>query len=325
MATSDKQGFLATYDWARRWQNLPWAHEEPTLFLSEVCRGRAPGRALDLGCGSGTDSVFLAGMGWEVTALDFMPRALEYTRRRAVERGLELQLVEADITGWQPPATYDLVLDHGLLHNMDAARHGAYRERVLQALATEGDFILVHWHPLFAGQGDGRMGPTRRDRATIKGFFAPELEERWFACEEFEDLPDMVGGGMTQACYWFRRNRAWQQPRELLGQLRNTLHRHGFDTQAWLAASADGGPALAPAHLARLLGPGRLGISHVLPEPAAAAGVLEQWALQAGIEPQEALQLLTAFASPELAAVCIPGAPLCGQCEVSFCKRQRHR
>lgn len=324
MASSDRQGFLATYEWAKGWQELPWAHEEPTLFLAEVCRARTPGRALDLGCGSGTDSVFLASMGWEVTALDFVPKALEYTRQRAAERGLELQLVEADITAWQPPEAYDLVLDHGLLHNLDAALHAAYRERVLQALAPQGDFILVHWHPLFAGQADGRMGPTRRDRATIKAFLAPELEEQWFACEDFADLPDMVGGGMTQACYWFRHNQAWLRPRELLGQLQATLRRHGFDTAAWLA-DAPGGTSLAPAHLARLVGPGRLGISHLSPDADAAAGLLERWARQAGIDPGEALGLLTAFASPDLAGICVPGAPLCGQCEVRFCRRQRHR
>jgi len=327
MSTHEKKTFLATYDWASRWQDLPWAHDEPTLFLAEVCRRRSPGRALDIGCGAGTDSVFLAQMGWEVTALDFMPRALEYTRQRAAEQGVVVHTVEADLAEWQPPSRYDLVLDHGLLHNMDPQRHPAYRACLMKALAEDGDFILLHWHPLFPGQGNGRMGPTRRDRETIGDFFAPDLQERYFAREEFEDLPDMVGGGMTQACYWFRRNQAHAKPRELLDQVRTTLRRHAYDHEAMLARTAEAalGPALEPGHLARLLGPGRLGIHHRLPEPAGAAGLLAAWAREAGVDPREAANLLTAFASPALAKVCVAGAPRCDQCNVTYCKRLRYR
>lgn len=327
MSSHEKQTFRATYDWARTWQDLPWAHEEPTLFLAEICRRRPPGRALDIGCGAGTDSLFLAQMGWDVTALDFMPRALEYTQRRAAEKGLGVRPVEADITEWQPDGRYDLVLDHGLLHNMDPVRHPAYRACLLQALADDGDFVLLHWHPRAPGQANGRMGPRRVDRETINAFLAPDLQERYFACEEFEDLPDVVGGGMTQASYWFRRNQAQFRPQELLGQLRSTLQRHGFDLQAALAkpGGAPLGPALAPAHLARVLGPGRLGICHRVPAPEAAAGLLEAWARQAGVDADAAVSLLTAFASEAHARVCIAGAPRCDQCNVTLCKRQRYR
>ena len=40
-------------------------HEEPTLFLAEICRRREPGTVLDIGCGAGTDSVFMASQGWD--------------------------------------------------------------------------------------------------------------------------------------------------------------------------------------------------------------------------------------------------------------------
>ncbi|HHQ13596.1 MAG TPA: class I SAM-dependent methyltransferase [Chromatiales bacterium] len=176
------------------------------LFLPDVCARRRPGRALDMGCGTGIDSVYLAGQGWQVTALDFVSKALEYTAELAAKAGVSVDTVQADITEWQVPAAYDLVLDHGLMHNMDPVRHPAYRERVLQALASDGDFLLLHWHPLFPGQANGEVGPTRRSRDEIRAFFAPELKERFFALEDFEDLPDVVGGSMSQAHYWFRRS-----------------------------------------------------------------------------------------------------------------------
>ena len=87
MTTHEKKTFFATYDWAKSWQDLPWAHDEPTLFLAEICERRKPGRALDIGCGAGTDSVYLAKKGWDVTSLDFMPKALEFTQSRARRGG----------------------------------------------------------------------------------------------------------------------------------------------------------------------------------------------------------------------------------------------
>jgi SAM-dependent methyltransferase len=327
MGTDELKTFMATYDWAKTWRDLPWAHDEPTLFLAELCAKRKPGRALDIGCGAGTDSVYLAQRGWEVTALDFIPRALEFTAARAREAGVALTPVQADITAWQADQPYDLVLDHGLLHNLDPLRHAAYRQAVLQALAGDGDFILLHWHPLFPGQGNGRTGPRRVAREDILAFLAPELQERLHAREEFEDLPEIVGGGMTQAYYWFQRNQAQQQPAALIAQVQATLQRHKVDAASLIAAAGDAPVAArlaTPDLLSRLIGPGRIGISHQLLEPAAAAQRLRQWSVQAGLDPHHVGQLFRLFMSADHGDIC-GTAPKCTQCEVRFCKRLRYR
>lgn len=327
MNTHEKKTFLATYDWAKSWQDLPWAHDEPTLFLAEICGRREPGRALDIGCGAGTDSVYLARQGWQVTSLDFMPKALEYTQSRAREAGVSVTPVEADITEWTAPHPYDLVLDHGLLHNMDPVRHPAYRQRVLEALAEDGDLVLLHWHPLFPGQGNGKMGPRRVGREEILAFFAPELQERYFAREEFEDLPDLVGGGMTQAYYWLRRNQAHQKPRELLAQVRATLARHQVDVDGLLSRAGDGRvPArqAAPDLLEKLVGPGRLGLSHQMPAEGQAVEIIRAFATHAGEDPRRVENLFRVFVSMDHGDVC-GSTPKCAQCEVVYCKRLRYR
>lgn len=322
MTTHEKKTFFATYDWAKNWQDLPWAHDEPTLFLAEICERRKPGRALDLGCGAGTDSVYLAKKGWDVTALDFMPKALEFTQKRAAEAGVSVRPVEADITEWVVPEPFDLVLDHGLLHNMDPLRHPAYRERVLESIADGGDFLLLHWHPRYPGQPSGRMGPRRVAREDLLKFFAPDLQERFFALEEFEDLPDLVGGGMSQAYLWLRRNRAHSHPLELVDQVRATFRRNKVDVDAVLAAAGDApvkAKVAATDLLARLVGPGRLGLSHVPVSPGDADALVQAWAGRAGQNPRLVANLFTLFTSTEHGDLC-GAVPRCGQCEVRICK-----
>lgn len=326
MSTQEKETFLQTYQWATRWDQLPWAHAEPTLFLAEICQRRAPGTALDIGCGAGTDSVYLAERGWDVTSLDFMPKALEFTQHRARDAGVDVTCVEADVTAWDPPRSYDLVLDHGLLHNMDPVRHAAYRERVMKAIADDGDFVLLHWHPLYPGQPDGKVGPTRVDRVDIKAFFAPELQERFFAAEEFEDLPEMVGRGMRQAYYWFRRNQADRHPAELVAQIECTLARHEVDF-AGLIDAAGSAPLAAEIDerlLGAIVGPGRLGIVHEVPGAEQLYSVVSGFAASAGRDARYVDNLLRVFASERHGNICTSNAR-CTECEVAFCKRLRYR
>jgi SAM-dependent methyltransferase len=325
MSTHEKETFFATYDWAKNWQDLPWSHSEPTLFLAEICARGGAGRALDIGCGAGTDSVFLASQGWDVTSLDFMPKALEYTQQRAADVGCSVTTVEADIAEWEPPHQYDLVLDHGLLHNMDPARYGAYRQTLLKALAPDGDFILLHWHPRYAGQPNGEVGPTRVGREDIKTFFAPELQERFFAREEFEDLTSFVGGGMVQAYYWLRFNHAHADPAGLVQQIETTLANNKVDYRALMAVADDAVQAnVTPELMSIILGPGRLGVCHVSPAVADVAGVITTWANNAGVEPDYLNNLLRVFADAELSNICIADAR-CNVCAVDYCKRLRYR
>jgi ubiquinone/menaquinone biosynthesis C-methylase UbiE len=89
------------------------------LFLREEA-GQSPyGLALDLGCGSGIWAVKLAARGWQVTGVDFVPKALRRARERAHEAGVELRLIEGDVTALRATGVgsgYRL-LDFGLFHD----------------------------------------------------------------------------------------------------------------------------------------------------------------------------------------------------------------
>jgi hypothetical protein len=194
---------------------------------------------------------------------------------------------------------------------------------VLKALADTGDFVLLHWHPLFAGQDQGEIGPTRSSREQIKAFFAPDLQERFFAREEFEDLPAAVGHGMAQAYYLFRPNLAEAKPAELIAQITASLTDHDIDTAA--AVASDQLPAdVSDELLACIVGPGRLGISHCVPDAADANAVLRAWAERHGLDSRTVAVLTRLLASGQQGNICTED-PKCTECAVKFCKRLRYR
>ena len=90
MSTHEKQTFLSTYDWAKSWQDLPWAHDDPTLFLAEICERRKPGRALDNRLRRRHGLGIPREEGWGCHVARFMPKALEFTQGRAKAAGVVL-------------------------------------------------------------------------------------------------------------------------------------------------------------------------------------------------------------------------------------------
>ena len=99
---SIRPGF-AEADWDARYaqKELVWTAEPNRRFAAEV-DGLAPGRALDVACGEGRNAVWLAERGWRVTAVDLSSVGLAKARDLAAARGVEVDLVHADVLAWDP-------------------------------------------------------------------------------------------------------------------------------------------------------------------------------------------------------------------------------
>jgi SAM-dependent methyltransferase len=127
---------------------------EPNRFLVAEVEGLAPGRALDVACGSGRNAVWLAARGWQVTGVDFSGVALEQARGRAAERGVDVEWVEADVLEWQPPeAVFDLVAV--LYLQVPAGERRAALARAATALAPRGTLLVVGHHSDNLEHGSG--------------------------------------------------------------------------------------------------------------------------------------------------------------------------
>lgn len=147
----------------RRWHfNLwyflrpPWDRGISPPELFEFMEHHAPGRAIDLGCGTGTNVITLAQHGWQVTGVDFAPRAIQMAKKKIKQAGVRANVMVGDVTelnGIDGP--FDLALDMGCFHGVPD--RPAYLRQLLRVLAPGGYWLV---YTMF------RSGPERRPGLT---------------------------------------------------------------------------------------------------------------------------------------------------------------
>ncbi len=135
----------------------PWDTGISPPELMEHIHTRPPGRALDLGCGTGTNVITLAKHGWQAAGVDFAPRAIHIARRKARQANVAASFDIGDVTNLKGiPGGYDLILDMGCFHSLGAAGRQAYRRNLLRLLAPGGVYLLYAF--LGAENGDSPPG-----------------------------------------------------------------------------------------------------------------------------------------------------------------------
>ena len=147
-STSPSRGSRAYWDDAFAEAEFLFGHEPGPVARRAEKYHRAHHRpqpsALDIGCGEGQDLAFLAERGYDATGLDFSQAGLRKSRSLLEERGLAAQVLEADLSLWQPLQAWDLVLCVNVLgfagERADFALHQA-----LRAVAPGGVLGLSTW------------------------------------------------------------------------------------------------------------------------------------------------------------------------------------
>jgi SAM-dependent methyltransferase len=124
-----------------------WERRVPPSDLVELIEGSAalaPGRALDLGCGTGTDSVYIAEHGWEVSGVDMVPEALAIARRNAATRRVRAHFIRGDVTRLSDAVQgrFDLLLDFGCFHKLPSDQRPTYVDCVSDVAAPGATLLL---------------------------------------------------------------------------------------------------------------------------------------------------------------------------------------
>ena len=129
-----------------------------------------PGRAVDLGCGSGANAVYLAERGFHVTGVDFSRVALAKARRLAAARGMDRRvvLVRSDLTAGEMPGVlgpFDLLVDYGTLDDLKGPKRVAMAMTVKQLSRAGSRFLLWCFYaprkelPRISFTGPSRLSP----------------------------------------------------------------------------------------------------------------------------------------------------------------------
>ncbi|MCS6826431.1 MAG: class I SAM-dependent methyltransferase [Caldilinea sp.] len=180
----------------------PWDRADPPPEVLAYAPTLPVGRALDLGCGFGRGALFLARLGWEVDAIDFIPLAIEEAQRRAQQAGLaekihfHLAPVE-QLDFLEGP--YDFALDVGCAHNFTPEQLRRYHAGLARLLRPGAVFL---W---FAHLNEEDATPERRrwlDEAQMRAIFAAgfTLERVEYGQTQVGDQPPW-----RSAWFWFRR------------------------------------------------------------------------------------------------------------------------
>ena len=195
-------GFDKDY-WESHWQDARERGAGPEIppnpYLADETGSLVPGTALDAGCGEGSEALWLAAQGWQVSGADISSEALLRASERAAEAGLSdrLRWIEADLSTWQPDTRFDLVTTH---YAHPAMAQLAFYERISDWVAPGGTLLIVgHLHSPDTSQDHGHGHPPEEASVTAASITAsldPALWDVVTAAEQARSLSDRAGGAV---------------------------------------------------------------------------------------------------------------------------------
>jgi methyl halide transferase len=181
----------------------PWDSGRPSKELIRVLDQESikPGRAAELGCGTGTNSIYLASRGFDVTAFELSTAALDIARKQATQAGAKIRFVEADLCHFTlDVAPFDFIFDRGCYHAARRLDQPGFIA-TLKRLTRPGTRLL-----LLAGNANekGPPGPPQMTAAEICGELEPLFEIQFLREFRFE-VPAPPEGFLAWSCLMTRR------------------------------------------------------------------------------------------------------------------------
>ncbi len=158
-----------------------------------------PGRAIDLGCGTGTNAIYLAQHGWKVVGIDYVAQAVRRAQRKARQAGVSMstRFVTGDVTrlaALDLGGTFDLAVDVGCVHSLLPQGRTAYAQGLARVVGLNGVLMLYVFRPT----------STRLlglEPAEVEQLFAPAFRLVW------SSLGQDRAAGVGSAWYRFERGK----------------------------------------------------------------------------------------------------------------------
>jgi cyclopropane fatty-acyl-phospholipid synthase-like methyltransferase len=104
------------------------------------------GRAIDLGCGTGTNLITIASRGWDVMGIDVSYLAIRQARQKTKAAGVSVNLQRGDVSRLEGiTGPFDLALDIGCFHNLDEDKRVEYKNSISRVVHPGGSYLLYSW------------------------------------------------------------------------------------------------------------------------------------------------------------------------------------
>ena len=197
--------------WEQLWEKTLREHADkvaqrpPNARLIAAVESLQPGRALDAGCGHGAETLWLAGHGWDVTALDFSASALAHARSTAESLGPDIaariEWLEGDLAVWTPPPErFDLVV---CLYVHIADSEAQMVRRMASGVAPGGALFLVGHRPIDPATGKPTAA-AGQVQVSVEGAVAA-LDSNGWELAVAEERPRTIAGTGVDAVIFARR------------------------------------------------------------------------------------------------------------------------
>lgn len=178
--------------------DTPWDSGETPPEVYQYLEDRPPGRAIDLGCGTGTNVIALAQRGWEVVGIDVSRKAIAIARKKAERADVEARFVRGDaalaLEHGRVQGPFDLALDIGCMHALEEAERPTYTAQLSSLVKPGGTYLLYSF--LGADADTASRWPTEAEiQGLVKEHFKlvevehGQFRERASAWFQFERRP----------------------------------------------------------------------------------------------------------------------------------------
>jgi SAM-dependent methyltransferase len=147
----------------------PWEIDGPQSEIVHLAeRGEIKSPVLDVGCGTGENALYLAGLGFEVVGIDIVPVAVEKALGKAKQRSLTATFLVLDALNLQElQGSFNTVIDSGFFHVLPDKKRPVFVKSLATVLHPGGIYFMM----CFSEHEPGSWGPRRVTRAEIRETF----------------------------------------------------------------------------------------------------------------------------------------------------------
>jgi ubiquinone/menaquinone biosynthesis C-methylase UbiE len=174
---------------------IPWHSDKPDQELIDLIESKEinPSLVLDVGSGSGTDAIYFASIGCEVTAIDISHEAIKIAQERAEKAKVKVNFIAANFMEFDfQDQRFDFISDRGCFHHIHPNDREIFAVRINDLLKNNGFYFLRCWSDK---EEETERGPYRLSKDEIRNTFL-----KFFKVGEIKDFRFGGRGARGYAC-----------------------------------------------------------------------------------------------------------------------------